>query len=204
ETILVPPHRTTIIHKGDEIVPGQALTDGYQNPLDLLKIMGVHQAAQYIINMIQSVYRSQGVSLNDKHFEVILSQMLKFVEIVDRGDSSFQEHSLVSRMEFMKETEKLKGEGKRLPAAAPALVGVKRAAILSPSFLSAASFQETARVLTTAALEGRRDYLHGLKENIIIGKEIPAGTGFPLFQTIRYKISTSTPPQPTEEGRDTG
>ncbi len=198
ETYLIPAPRRPTIQEGDEIMPGQPMTDGYQNPLDLLKLMGVQEAAQYIINMIQSVYRSQGVYLNDKHFEVILSQMLKFVEIVHRGDSHFQENTLVSKMDFLKVAEKLKQEGKKTPVVAPALVGVKRAAILSPSFLSAASFQETARVLTQAALEGKVDYLHGLKENIVIGKEIPAGTGFPLFRSIKYKIVPDTPPPPEQ------
>jgi DNA-directed RNA polymerase subunit beta' len=151
--------------------------DGNPVPHDILNVMGIEALAQYLINEIQEVYRLQGVKINDKHIEVIVRQMLQKVEISDPGDTTFLAGEQVDRGEFDEENQKALKEGGRLAQGAPVLLGITKASLQTRSFISAASFQETTRVLTEAAVSGRVDTLIGLKENVIVGRLIPAGTG---------------------------
>jgi len=187
--IEIPPPRKIRVKKGDIVHIGDRLTDGYKNPYEVLEVLGIKAAQQYIIDQIQQVYRSQDVDTHDKHFEVIVSQMFRFVQVKDPGDSPFLPEAYVNKYTFQKVNERLRKQGKRTATAVNVLLGVKKAALGSESFLAGASFQETARVLSAAALEGRTDLLRGLKENIIIGRPIPCGTGFPVFRNVEYRIT---------------
>jgi len=191
----VPPSRAITVEEGQEVKVGDALTDGYKNPLEILSLLGPKPAQRYLIDMLQSVYRSQGVTTNDKHFEVIIRQMLKFIKVHKSGDSEFLEGTYVNKYTFQRKNQELLKSGQEPAVGSLALLGVKKSAINSDSFISAASFQETARVLSAAALEGRRDRLVGLKENIVLGREIPAGTGFPIFKSLNY-LTPSSPKLP--------
>ncbi len=163
---------------------GDQLTEGVKNPHDILKINGMKECEQYLVKGVQDVYKSQGVNINDKHVEVIVRQMLKRVTIVDIGDSSFLPGRLVDRLIFEKENKKLIANGKKPATAKQNLMGITKASLATDSFLAAASFQETTKVLTDAALENKIDNLVGLKENVIIGKVIPAGTGMRRYKDI--------------------
>ena len=163
---------------------GDQLTEGVKNPHDILKINGMKECEQYLVKGVQDVYKSQGVSINDKHVEVIVRQMLKRVTIVDVGDSLFLPGQLVDRLIFEKENKKLIANGKKPATAKQNLMGITKASLATDSFLAAASFQETTKVLTDAALENKVDNLIGLKENVIIGKSIPAGTGMRRYKDI--------------------
>lgn len=174
---MIPKGKHLQIFEGDIVKKGDILVDGTVVPHDILKIMGVPALAQYLVNEIQEVYRLQGVKINDKHIEVIARQMLQKVEVADTGESMYLLGEEVDREEFEREAIKLGKEGKREPQASPVLQGITKASLHTNSFLSAASFQETTRVLTEAAISGKSDELIGLKENIIVGKLIPAGTG---------------------------
>ncbi len=151
--------------------------DGNPVPHDILRVMGVEALADYLINEIQEVYRLQGVKINDKHIEVIVRQMLQKVEITDPGETTFLSGELVDRLEFDAVNEKASDEGLKAAEALPVLQGITKASLQTQSFISAASFQETTRVLTEAAVSGKVDSLSGLKENVIVGRLIPAGTG---------------------------
>ena len=151
-------------------------------PHDILKVMGVEALAEYLINEIQDVYRLQGVRIDDKHIEVIVRQMLQKVEVIDGGDTTFLVGELVDREEFNEINSKVKLEKGKLASAIPMLQGITKASLQTSSFISAASFQETTRVLTEAAVSGKRDNLVGLKENVIVGRLIPAGTGSVMNQ----------------------
>jgi DNA-directed RNA polymerase subunit beta' len=151
--------------------------DGNRVPHDILRILGVEELASYLINEIQEVYRLQGVRINDKHIEVIVRQMLQKVEIEDPGETTFLAGEQVDRAEYELENAKAEREGLRVANAHPVLQGITKASLQTNSFISAASFQETTRVLTEAAVSGRIDTLTGLKENVIVGRLIPAGTG---------------------------
>jgi DNA-directed RNA polymerase subunit beta' len=153
------------------------LLDGNPAPHDILKVMGVEALASYLVNEIQDVYRLQGVKINDKHIEVIVRQMLQKVEIEDGGDTTLLQGEQVDRVEFDEINAKAVAEGRRPAAASPVLLGITKASLQTRSFISAASFQETTRVLTEAAVSGKVDDLVGLKENVIVGRLIPAGTG---------------------------
>jgi len=153
------------------------LMDGNRVPHDILRILGVEELASYLINEIQEVYRLQGVRINDKHIEVIVRQMLQKVEIEEPGDTTFLAGEQVDRSEFELENVNAEKEGLRIALAHPVLQGITKASLQTNSFISAASFQETTRVLTEAAVSGRIDTLTGLKENVIVGRLIPAGTG---------------------------
>ncbi|MGH8103814.1 MAG: DNA-directed RNA polymerase subunit beta' [bacterium] len=190
--IEIPPVREIIVKVGDTVNAGDALTDGYRNPMDLLTLLGPKPTQSYLIDMVQSVYRSQGVNTNDKHFEIIIMQMMKFMRVKKPGETEFLTDTYVNKYTFSRENERLKKEGKEPASGELALLGVKKAAINSESYLSAASFQETARVLSAAALEGKKDFLRGLKENIVLGREIPAGTGFPIFKDADYNVPGGT------------
>jgi DNA-directed RNA polymerase subunit beta' len=162
--------------------------DGNPVPHDILRILGVESLAQYLINEIQDVYRLQGVKINDKHIEVIVRQMLQKVEVMSGGDTTLLVGELVDRKEFAKINNKL-GKGRKRATAEPVLQGITKASLQTQSFISAASFQETTRVLTEAAVSGKIDNLIGLKENVIVGRPIPAGTGSMMshYRTIAEK-----------------
>ncbi len=174
---LVPKGKHISVQEGDYVEIGDALMDGNPVPHDILRVLGVEALADYLIKEIQAVYRLQGVKINDKHIEVIVRQMLQKVEITGGGDSTYLIGELVDRMEFEAENAKTKKEGGEQATAVPVLQGITKASLQTQSFISAASFQETTRVLTEAAVSGKVDNLVGLKENVIVGRLIPAGTG---------------------------
>ncbi|TWA78461.1 DNA-directed RNA polymerase subunit beta' [Azospirillum brasilense] len=174
---LIPKGKHISVQEGDYVQRGDLLMDGNPVPHDILSVMGVEALANYLINEIQDVYRLQGVKINDKHIEVIVRQMLQKVEITDAGETTFLVGEQVDRQEFDEENEKTVGEGLKPAAGHPVLQGITKASLQTRSFISAASFQETTRVLTEAAVSGKTDNLEGLKENVIVGRLIPAGTG---------------------------
>ena len=174
---LLPKGKPVAVQEGDIVERGDALMDGNPVPHDILRVMGVEALANYLIDEIQEVYRLQGVKINDKHIEVIARQMLQKVEITDPGETTFLSGELVDRLEFDAVNEKAAEEGLRPAEALPVLQGITKASLQTQSFISAASFQETTRVLTEAAVSGKIDSLIGLKENVIVGRLIPAGTG---------------------------
>jgi len=174
---LIPKGKHVHLQDGDAIEKGDFILDGNPAPHDILAIRGVEALAAYLVNEIQEVYRLQGVQINDKHIEVIVRQMLQKVEVTDAGDSDLISGEQVDRIEFADMNEKLVAEGKKAATATPVLLGITKASLQTRSFISAASFQETTRVLTEAAVNGKMDTLEGLKENVIVGRLIPAGTG---------------------------
>jgi len=176
---LIPHGKHLNVYKGDYIESGEPLTDGPTVPQDVLRVCGERRLQEYLLNEIQEVYRSQGVKINDKHIEIIIRQMLRKIRIDDPGDTEFLVGMQVDRNKFVEENERVKAAGKKPAAATPILLGITKASLSTDSFVAAASFQETTRVLTDAAASGRRDPLVGLKENVIMGHLIPAGTGFP-------------------------
>ncbi len=176
------------VKDGDKVGPGDQLTEGSPNPHDILRIKGLHALQGYLVQEIQSVYRSQGVDINDKHIEIIVRQMLRRVKVEDPGDTEFLPGELVDKFHFEDENAKAIAEGLEPAKARPVLLGITKASLATESFLSAASFQETARVLTDAATKGKIDPLTGLKENVIIGKLIPAGTGMPRYRGIKINV----------------
>ncbi len=174
---LIPKGKHIHLQDGDIVEKGDYIVDGNPAPHDILAIKGVEELAAYLVNEIQEVYRLQGVSINDKHIEVIVRQMLQKVDIVDPGETDYLAGEQVDRMEMDETNEKCLGEGKRPATGTPVLLGITKASLQTRSFISAASFQETTRVLTEAAVNGKIDTLEGLKENVIVGRLIPAGTG---------------------------
>lgn len=178
KSYLIPHGKHLNVYKGDHVVAGQQLVDGPVVPQDILRVSGERKLQEYLVNGVQEVYRLQGVKINDKHVEVIVRQMLRKVKIEDPGDSEFLVGAQVDRIKFQEENEKLMKRSKQPAKAVPILLGITKASLSTESFISAASFQETTRVLTEAATSGKRDYLTGLKENVIMGHLIPAGTGF--------------------------
>ncbi len=175
---LIPKGKHVSVHEGDYVKAGEALMDGSPDPNDILRVMGVKELAKFLVNEIQEVYRLQGVKINDKHIEVIVRQMLRRVQITGVGDSTFMLGEHVEWWRFKEENEKLLQEDGRPATAEPLLLGVTKASLSTDSFISAASFQETTKVLTNAAMAGKIDTLRGLKENVIMGRLVPAGTGF--------------------------
>ena len=169
---------------GCEVHIGQQLTKGSINPHDLLRLTDPNTTLRYIVSQVQGVYVSQGVDINDKHIEVIARQMLRKMAVLDAGDSDYLPGRQVNRFEFEDVANELIAEGKEPPVGQPLLLGITKASLATDSFLSAASFQETTKVLTDAAIEGKVDHLAGLKENVIIGKPIPAGTGLPRYREV--------------------
>ncbi|MBI5876474.1 MAG: DNA-directed RNA polymerase subunit beta' [Chloroflexi bacterium] len=178
----VPPTARLRVEENDKVAAGQQLTDGALNPHTILKIKGREAVQQYLLDEVQKVYRSQGVAINDKHIEVIMRQLLRRVKVRTVGESQYLSGQLVDALEFAEMNQSLLAEGKRPSTAVPQLLGITKAALNTESFLAASSFQHTINVLASAAIEGKRDDLHGLKENVIIGKLIPAGTGFKLLE----------------------
>jgi len=173
------------VQEGQIVATGEEITEGSENPHDIVRILGVRAVQDYMIREVQKVYRVQGVEINDKHIELIVRQMLKKIIVDSAGDSEFLPGSQVDTIEFTEVNEKLEEEGKQTATGTPIILGITKASLATNSFLSAASFQETTKVLTDAAINGKVDPLIGLKENVIIGKLIPAGTGMPRYQHIK-------------------
>jgi DNA-directed RNA polymerase subunit beta' len=184
----IPKGKHISVHEGERVKAGEALMDGSSNPHDILSILGVEDLARYLVDEVQEVYRLQGVKINDKHIEVIVKQMLRRVMIKEVGDSSFLIGEHVERNQFEEENERLKVAGKQPAVAEPLLLGVTKASLSTESFISAASFQETTKVLTQAALSGKTDSLRGLKENVILGRLIPAGTGLARYRNMGIRV----------------
>ena len=184
--LLIPKWRHINVFEGEHVEKGEAVVDGPPTPHDILRLMGVHALANYIVNEIQEVYRLQGVKINDKHIEVIVRQMLRKVEVTDPGDSAFLKGEQAEKARVMEENEHLLEKGKLEAQWDPVLLGITKASLSTESFISAASFQETTRVLTEASVNGKRDDLRGLKENVIVGRLVPAGTGL-AYHTERRK-----------------
>ncbi len=180
---LIPKGRHITVHDGDFVEAGELLTEGYPELHDILKIKGEKHLANYLVEEIQDVYRFQGVGINDKHIEVIVRQMLKKVQILDPGDTTFLVGEQVDKHRFMEENSRCVQKGLAPAVAEPLVLGITQASLTTDSFISAASFQETTKVLTEASLSGKEDYLRGLKENVIVGRLIPAGTGFREYVT---------------------
>ncbi len=175
------------VQEGDRVRAGEALQDGPLNPHDILRVLGMNRLQEYLTNEIQEVYRLQGVNINDKHIEVIVRQMLRWVKIKEVGDTEFLLEEQVDRFRFSDENERVHGEKGEVSQAEPLLLGITKASLSTDSFISAASFQETTRVLTEAAISGRIDYLRGLKENVIMGRLIPAGTGMEYYRNVNIE-----------------
>lgn len=185
EEHLIPHTKHLIIQRGDHVVKGQQLTDGIVIPHEILEICGVRELQKYLVNQVQEVYRLQGVDINDKHIEIIVRQMLKKVRITDPGDTSLLYGEEVDKRDFEQENLKVSKEGGRAAQATPVLLGITKASLGTESFISAASFQDTTRVLTEAACAGKTDYLLGFKENVIMGHIIPGGTGFERHKRVK-------------------
>lgn len=185
EEHMIPQTKHLIVQRGDHVIKGQQLTDGVVIPHEILEICGVRELQKYLVNQVQEVYRLQGVDINDKHIEIIVRQMLKKVRIVDPGDTSLLYGEEVDKKDFENENIKVAKEGGKAAQAAPVLLGITKASLGTESFISAASFQDTTRVLTEAACAGKTDYLLGFKENVIMGHIIPAGTGFERHKRVK-------------------
>ncbi len=181
---IIPRGKHISVHEGDFVKAGEALMDGPANPHDILRVLGDKALARYLVDEIQEVYKLQGVKINDKHIEVIVRQMLKRVRVKEVGDTSFLVDDQVEKYVFEKENERVLREGGKPAIAEPLFLGITKASLITDSFISAASFQETTKVLTQAAVAGKTDYLKGLKENVIMGRLIPAGTGLPRLKRL--------------------
>jgi len=185
EEHLIPMGKHIVVFKGDRVRKGQQLTEGPVVPQEILDVCGPQELQKYLVNEVQQVYRLQGVEINDKHIEIIVRQMLRKVRITNPGDTDFLWGEQVNRQRFLEVNEQVASEGKRPAEAQPALLGITKSSLETDSFISAASFQDTTRVLTDAATMGRVDELRGFKENVILGHLIPGGTGFPLHRHIK-------------------
>ena len=192
---LVPHGKHLKVQSGDRVRAGQPLIEGPLIPHDILRINGEEALQGYLLREVQGVYRSQNVSIDDKHIEVIVSQMLRKVQVGDPGDSDFLPDAVVDKFRFRRSNQEMVKAKKRPATAEPVLLGITKAALQSDSMISAASFQETTKVLTEAAIAGRRDTLVGLKENVILGNMVPTGTGFrPLQRTrVAHKVEAPEP-----------
>jgi DNA-directed RNA polymerase subunit beta' len=173
------------VQEGERVKAGEPLMDGPIDPHDILKVRGEKELQRYLVDEIQEVYRLQGVNINDKHIEVISRQMMRWVKVEEVGDTEFLIDEVVDRFRFMSENNRLAAEGKKPATGQPLLLGITKASLSTDSFISAASFQETTRVLTEAAISGKVDHLRGLKENVIMGRLIPAGTGMEFYRRIK-------------------
>ena len=180
----IPVSKFLRVQDKDWIAKGEKIDDGPVDPHEILRIKGPRELQKFLVNEIQEVYRLQGVAINDKHIEVIVRQMLRKVRLTDQGDSNFVIEQVVDKFDFIEENERVLQEGGKPATAIPVLMGITKAALNTESFISAASFQETTRVLTDAAIKGKVDYLRGLKENVIIGHLIPAGTGVRIYDEV--------------------
>jgi DNA-directed RNA polymerase subunit beta' len=185
ESYVVPFGARLKVHDGDTVEVGQELTEGSVNPHDLLKVRGPHGVQEYLLREVQKVYRSQGVDINDKHVEVMVRQMMRKLKVEESGNTALLPGSLIDRFQFEEENALALSQGLLPAVAKPAILGITKASLATDSFLSAASFQETTRVLTEASIKGKRDPLLGLKENVIIGKLVPAGTGMSRYRNVQ-------------------
>jgi DNA-directed RNA polymerase subunit beta' len=188
---LIPQGKHLVVYEGDRVGVGEAITDGAINPHDVLRVKGVKEVQEFLVNAIQEVYRLQGVTISDRHIECIVRQMLENVKIVNSGDTSFLKGEIINRFTFGLSNKDIREKGGKEAQAEPVLLGITKASLASSSFVSAASFQETTRVLTEAATTAKIDYLVGLKENVIIGHMIPAGTGLQAKQKILDMIEAA-------------
>jgi DNA-directed RNA polymerase subunit beta' len=188
EEYLIPKGKHVSVHEGDRVRAGEALMDGSSNPHDILKIKGEKELAKYLVDEVQEVYRLQGVKINDKHIETIVRQMVRKVRIVDPGDSDWLIGEQVEKAAYRELCAEFAEEGKQSPTAETQLLGITKASLSTESFISAASFQETTKVLTEAAIWGKNDYLRGLKENVIMGRLIPAGTGLSGYTGLGIQV----------------
>jgi DNA-directed RNA polymerase subunit beta' len=190
------------VFKGDFVKKGQQLTEGPMDPHEILEVCGPQELQEHLVNEVQEVYRLQGVTINDKHIEIIVRQMLRKVRITEPGDTTFLWGEQIDKLEFEGENERVEKMGGKPAEASPVLLGITKASLETESFLSAASFQDTTRVLTEAATRSRVDYLRGFKENVIMGHIIPAGSGFDYHRKVELKplveISEDEP-APAEE-----
>jgi len=205
---LIPHGKHLMVHSGDRVKAGDRLCEGPKDPHDILDILGVYEVQSYLVNEIQEVYRLQGVKINDKHIEVIVRQMMQKVQIEHVGDTNFLEGEKVDKIKFAEENARVVAEGGEASTSRPLLLGITRASLSTESFISAASFQETTKVLTEAAVSGKIDYLLGLKENVIIGHLIPAGTGVDRYKDINVekeeeKEETAEPVKVTRASKET-
>jgi DNA-directed RNA polymerase subunit beta' len=185
---MIPKSKHISVHEGDFVRAGEPLMDGAVDPHDILRIRGEKDLAKYLVNEVQEVYRLQGVRINDKHIEVIVRQMLKRVKIKDPGDTETIEGEYLDKFLFEAENQRVVGQGQTPAIAEPFLLGITKASLNTESFLSAASFQETTRVLTEASVQGKVDHLVGLKENVLMGRLVPAGTGFPVYRKVDIEL----------------
>jgi DNA-directed RNA polymerase subunit beta' len=185
---LVAKTKHVVVQRGDRVKAGEVLTDGAINPHDILKIDGTFALASYLVNEVQEIYRLQGVRIDDKHIEVIVRQMLKRVKISEFGDSQFLVGDSVERFKVMEENQRIVANGGQPATYEPLLLGITKAALSTDSFISAASFQETTKVLTEASVSGRVDQLRGLKENVIMGRLIPAGSGVETYSARHVRV----------------
>jgi DNA-directed RNA polymerase subunit beta' len=192
----IPKGKHISVHEGDVVKAGEPLMDGSSNPHDILKVLGDKELARFLVDEIQEVYQLQGVKINDKHIEIIVRQMLKRVKIREVGDTRFIVDEQVEEQLFKEENERVLREGGHPAIADPLFLGITKASLITDSWVSAASFQETTRVLTQAAVEGRVDSLRGLKENVIMGRLVPAGTGNPRYRDIRPLVEGGYAPSP--------
>ena len=183
---LISKDKNVLVHDGQVVQKGEEIVDGPADPHDILRLLGIEALARYIVDEVQDVYRLQGVKINDKHIEVIVRQMLRRVKITDPGDTPFIRDEQVERSEMLDENDKAIAAGKRPALYENVLLGITKASLSTDSFISAASFQETTRVLTEAAIMGKKDELRGLKENVIVGRLIPAGTGLAYHRTVKH------------------
>ena len=189
---LIPKGKHVNVHEGDWVTAGEPLMDGPVDPHDILNVLGPKELQKYLVDEVQQVYRLQGVSINDKHIEVIVRQMLRKVRIEDAGDTDFLIGEQVDRFTFARANEGVIEKGGRPATARPILLGITKASLTTDSFISAASFQETTRVLTEAAITGSVDDLVGLKENVIMGRLIPAGTGMAEYRNTFVEVETAS------------
>ncbi len=205
---LIPKGKHIAVHEGEFVKAGEPLMDGSTNPHDILAVLGSKQLSSYMVNEIQEVYRLQGVPINDKHIEVIVRQMLKKVRIIDPGSTLFLAGEQVEKIDFDKANEKAVKEGTQVATCEPLLLGITKASLSTDSWISAASFQETTKILTEAVISGSKDILRGLKENIIMGRLIPAGTGLPCYKNwkiqVRRRVEEESPPDTLSFGREGG
>ena len=196
---LIPKWRHVSVFEGEHVEKGESIADGPPTPHDILRLKGVVALTNYISTEIQDVYRLQGVKINDKHIEIIVRQMMRKAEITSAGDSNFLKGEQIERSRVLEENEKIEADGKTPATWVPILLGITKASLSTESFISAASFQETTRVLTEASVSGKRDDLRGLKENVIVGRLIPAGTGLAYHAERKERLDKRNAPETTPE-----
>jgi len=198
---MIPKGKHVSVHEGDFVKAGEALMDGPSNPHDILRVLGDKALARYLVDEIQEVYKLQGVKINDKHIEVIVRQMLKRVKVKEVGDTHFLVDDQVEKFVFEEENARVMKEGGKPAVGEPLFLGITKASLITDSFISAASFQETTKVLTQAAVAGKVDNLKGLKENVIMGRLIPAGTGLPKYRELELWVEGYTEEEVPEGGQ---